>query len=660
MTYRSFRRALMALVTTGLVACCAFCNMGGIVNNPFVLTARAEDAVYYVNRTYDETTNHVISETLSVSEYTVVTDGTTRMENGYYVVNSDVTVNSRIQAVGAVHLILCDGARLYAKKGITAYGTLWIYGQSGDTGRLETSADAEQPGLGGYNPLITNGLLQQGYENSYIHGTVIINGGTIYSVGGVAAAGIGDPSSNIEGTTIVINGGDVTARAGDNAAGIGGGANITGVGHQGNAGTISIHGGSVKAYGSRQGAGIGGGGSNKSNVDGGDGGTIIITGGTVKARGDSGTYSGGTRYNNYGIGPGCGSAIAQFHDGNAAMISLSWDKLTDSVYADSYGGDMIFARDFVYMSGETEVLATTAGASTLKGKTLLPYVAEGCAKISGANLTLGGDIGLNYYVILPDALAENGAQAVLNGPVGEKRIAFSTLTKTNGQYKISYGLKAFHMNRDCTIKIVDAQNNTIRFFKNASGEEIENGILHYSIEQYYHDIYATLNATDQAWLNAIRTYGAHAARWKYSDALLEGINTLPNLTYESDEISRFRVKLVGEKPDTVTLTGATLLLEEATSFRLYFQVTDSINNHVVELDGNAVTPKVKNGAYYVEVSNLGANKLTTEHVVDIDGYQVTFCAMTYVYNVLKNFPDNEILTNLVKAFYLYGVASGSE
>ena len=660
MTYRYFRRTLTAFVTAGLVACCAFCNLGGIVNNPFVSTARAEGIVYYVNRTYDETTNHVISETLSVSEYTVVTDDTTRMQNGYYVVNSDVTVNKRIQAVGEVHLILCDGARLYAQKGITAYGTLCIYGQSGDTGRLSASADTSQPGLGGYNPLISNGSLQNGYQDTYVRGTVIINGGTIYSQGGNSAAGIGDPSSNVVGSTIVINGGNVTARAGYNAAGIGGGANVTGVGHQGNAGTISIHGGTVKAYGNKQGAGIGGGGSNRNNIDGGDGGTIVITGGMVEAISDSGTYSGGTRFNNYGIGPGCGSATAKFHDGNAATISLSWDKLTDSMYASSYGGSVTFVRDFVYMNGETEVLAATAGASALTGKTLLPYVPEGCAKISGANLTLGGDIGLNYYVILPDALAENGAQAVLNGPVGEKRIAFSDLTKVNGQYKISYGLKAFHMNRDCTIKIVDAQDNSIRFFKNTSGEEIENGILHYSIEQYYHDVYSTLNATDQAWLRAIRTYGAHAAKWKYSDEFPEGINALPDLTYESDEISRFRAKFAGEKPDAVTLTGATLLLEESTSFRLYFQVTDSIDNHAVKLDGNDVTPKKKNGAYYVEVPKLGANKLTIEHVVDIDGYQVTFCAMTYVYNVLRNCPEDETLTDLVKAFYLYGVASGSE
>ena len=57
-------------------------------------------------------------QTLSSGNYTVVTDQTA-WTSGWYVVNADVTIDSRITATGDVHLVLKDGVTFNAKKGIT-------------------------------------------------------------------------------------------------------------------------------------------------------------------------------------------------------------------------------------------------------------------------------------------------------------------------------------------------------------------------------------------------------------------------------------------------------------------------------------------------------------------------------------------------------------
>lgn len=75
------------------------------------------------------------------TDYVTVDGSTTSFEDGkFYVVASNVTVNDRITVSGTAHLILCDGAKLTAKAGITTTGaTLNIYGQSAGTGALEVT-----------------------------------------------------------------------------------------------------------------------------------------------------------------------------------------------------------------------------------------------------------------------------------------------------------------------------------------------------------------------------------------------------------------------------------------------------------------------------------------------------------------------------------------
>ena len=179
-------------------------------------------------------------------------------DGGWYVVQGEVDINSRVNVSGTVNLILADGCNLKINGGInvSSGNSLTIYGQDEGTGALTATGADSQAGIGG-------GESQSG-------GAITINGGSITANSNGYGAGIGGGSGS-GGGTITINGGTVDANGGDNAAGIGGGEGKTG-------GNITISGGTVTATGGSNGAGIGGdnGGDNGTFSTGEDGHAVIF------------------------------------------------------------------------------------------------------------------------------------------------------------------------------------------------------------------------------------------------------------------------------------------------------------------------------------------------------------------------------------------------
>ena len=239
-----------------------------------------------------------------------VCDGT---PSDWYLVSQNVTINDRINVVGNVNLVICDGHTVTFADGIHVPegSTLNIYGQANDSGKLTAIVDINDNAAIGandqtddcgtiniYGGTVIADAITAGTDSAGIGGgdggnggNVTIYGGSVEAYGANLGAGIGggDKEKNIGGNggTTVIYGGTVTAMGGNQAAGIGGG-------ESGNGGNISIYGGSVIATGGENAAGIGGGNN-------GSGGDIVINGDTVNinATGGSANYDGGA-----GIGGG--------------------------------------------------------------------------------------------------------------------------------------------------------------------------------------------------------------------------------------------------------------------------------------------------------------------------------------------------------------------
>ncbi len=286
---------------------------------------------YYDNGTWYDGTKYS-------SEYNVVTNSTTSWnDSNWYVVNSDVTIISRISVSGTANLILVDGCTLTASSGITvnSSATLNIYGQTNNSGKLVAKAATYyQAGIGGSG------------ENQS-SGTIRIDGGTIEATGGDYGAGIGGGYKGTD-SNITINGGTITATGGSNAAGIGGGRYSSGQ-------NITINGGAVTAKGGNgSGAGIGGG-------NGGTGSYITINGGTVTAIGGTG-----------GQWQGGGAGIGGGRDGGSSDITINGGTVMAtggtgySAGPSGIGGGNVGVGNNITINGGT-VEATGGGATNGNG-----------------------------------------------------------------------------------------------------------------------------------------------------------------------------------------------------------------------------------------------------------------------------------------------------
>ena len=338
------------------------------------VTAMAADPVEYL----DEDGNEQICE-----EATEVTDKSTAWSaeestEAWYVVNGNVTIADRITVTGDVHLILANGCKLDAEKGIsvTSGNSLTIYGQSGGSGQMIAGtagiADDYNSGMEFYAGIGGD----RGNNGVYAHGTITINGGTITAHGGVAAAGIGGGggvSYNKETNgTITINGGTVNATGGKDGAGIGGGSqnNVAG-------GNIIITGGNVTAQGGEDGAGIGGGQLDSQTP----GRSVTISGGTVEA-------TGGDRA--AGIGSGSSNANRSI---SSIKINGSADvTATGGVGAAGIGGSYEGKITGAIQIGGSAQVSATGGASDKNDAILAAGAGIGSGGYGGkvGNITISG------------------------------------------------------------------------------------------------------------------------------------------------------------------------------------------------------------------------------------------------------------------------------
>lgn len=356
----------------------------------------------FLSRSWDEANKVVTTSTETCSDFTVLDKNSSRLSNGWYVVNNSLSFSNRVVVQGDnVNIILCDNKKLTAPQGIkvNSNAKLNIYAQSdGDgMGKLvaRTSAN-DHAAIGG--------------EKNDLAGTVRIHGGNIdaqagYKYGAGIGGGYGDGSGMRE---ITIYGGMITAKSQNNAAGIGAAK------HNNTVGTINIYGGTVTATGAKMAAGIGGaedrGGWN-TNIY---GGTVTATGG-YKGAGIGGGYDGGGgNINIYG-----GTVTATGGYSAAGIGGGGSDEVIASNYYNDGGTITIYDGTVIAKSGERGAgigggwLGSGGGHITIHGGTVTATgfkgrgagIGGGEAQVSGK----GGDGGI---------ITINGGTITANGSTG--------------------------------------------------------------------------------------------------------------------------------------------------------------------------------------------------------------------------------------------------
>lgn len=331
------------------------------------LTMPNEDVT--ISADYLVNTNYIAADGTSQSHAAKqLTSSDHELTSGWYVVNSDVTINPyldcnnnstrRIVVSGTVNLILADGKTLTASAGVNVpeNSSLIIWGQSSGTGKLTA-----QPGVSNQAAIGGGNEGGEGVNNSA--GTITIYGGKVTATSW-AGAGIGDGGTYVEGGfehgssggTVNIYGGTITAQGGMSSAAIGGGSGCTGF-------AVNIYGGTINATSGAMAAAIGGGYQST-------GGTVNIHGGNITANAID--YGSETPTDGFGIGSGASCT-------SPTTVNLSWTNTTDRITATSYNGTVTIADGQILTDGTNYYSGTLTSEqiAAMANQTLQPFVPTG-------------------------------------------------------------------------------------------------------------------------------------------------------------------------------------------------------------------------------------------------------------------------------------------
>ena len=266
--------------------------------------------------------------------------------------------------------------------------------------------------------------------------------------------------------------------------------------------------------------------------------------------------------------------------------------------------------------------------------------------------TLGGNIGLNFYVRLsadvvndPDTYVQfTYADKVVKVPMSE-----AVLSEKKGApaYRFTCDLTAKNMTDVVTAQVFTSNG--------AAGNSKSLDVATYCN-------WVIDNSTDPeavALMKAMLNYGASAQ-------VLFGHNTdkLANAGLAAEDqvladvdASAYKHTIIGSE-EGIQIKSMTLLLDTNTDNRFYFVLNGekAIDEYTFLINGTEATPVAKNGKYYVEISAIAAHKLGQMNTVTVGGLSIEYAPLSYV-NQVMNYSKDEATINMAKALYAYAMAA---
>ncbi len=617
----------------------------------------------YVYRYWDEAAEKVRtgrgerSDAIDVA--TLQDNSSVSLRDNWYIVRGNVTIRHRLTIAETANLILADGAVLTCKDGIRSErklnSVLNIYPQSEGTGKLISKTDGKNwAAIGG--------------DSGKSSGLITINGGVVDATGSKYGAGIGGGNQHIG--TVVINGGSVTAQGGYHAAGIGGGT-------QGLA-TVTVNGGVVNATGGDSGAGIGGGYNNAYLPN--KALNVTINGGKITATGGSGASAIGcgdrTDYGSCSVSINGGQITAnggvssKCTDSRQGSIILNWtddSKASMSLTSDSYSGAVTLSKTFRDENGNIYGATYSADNSALAGKTLTPC--EGI--FAGYSLSLGGDIGVNFYLDLPDEALAQGVRIdfAWNGKTDSVTFDSNSTAETRegvvGLYKATCNVCAAEMNDAVTACVTVGESAGPVETVSRKVRDYADYILA-NKDGKYSDKLITL-------VKSMLNYGANAqTQFEHNtDALANAGVGYPLSSLNDNEINGI-AGAVPEKDSIHALLadkgiayhGYSLILNTKTTLRFYFKKDGADYTQLALLNSagaNVGTVQDQDtDDCYIEVGDIPAFGLGDCYELKFgDTTLGSFSALSYVKDVLQNNNGAQPITDTVTALYRYHEAAAA-
>ena len=273
--------------------------------------------------------------------------------------------------------------------------------------------------------------------------------------------------------------------------------------------------------------------------------------------------------------------------------------------------------------------------------------------MAGQSLVLEGDIVQKHYLNIGNVSADAYVEFAVNG----KKV--STMPVSAGQQEGIYTVFPFtvaakEMSAEVTVTVVDGESRSQGY--TFSNVDYARTILSVDDPKYL---------PARPMVKAMLHYGAFAQ-------LHFGYNTdnLANAGLEASGIDAVTMDTLSAyaRPTTsntssVRFLGSSMILESNTTLRLFFKVTGDIQNITFTYGDQTLTPKVRDGNYYVDIPGICASDLDKDYTVNFtegtNAGSVTYNPMTYCYTILKTSGYAETLKDLVKSIWLYNQAANA-
>ncbi len=264
--------------------------------------------------------------------------------------------------------------------------------------------------------------------------------------------------------------------------------------------------------------------------------------------------------------------------------------------------------------------------------------------LNGTSVTLGDTIGVNLYLDLgEEILADEEAVVEYFFADGE---CYSDLVSygesTDNGYKFTVNVDAKEMTDEFTAQVV-------------AGDGRRGELYTVSVKEYADQIInaeeGTYSDETIALVKAMLVYGGYAQEYfdyNTDNLASAGLDTSVSSARITDSYDSY---VDGTLPEGMSFYGASLILEDTTTVRLYFTATAEL--------AEAYLPDAEQiGDYYCcnIASGVTATEIDDIYTITIEDCTIEYGVLSYAYKVI-NSSTNEELINLVKALRLYNVAA---
>ena len=313
------------------------------------------------------------------------------------------------------------------------------------------------------------------------------------------------------------------------------------------------------------------------------------------------------------------------------------------------------------LSDDVTVYTNVINFTRPAGCTAIYIVATAPAPVEyfiGHSITLGGDIGVNFFLDKTAYDNLSGTKTVKFAVDGEETTVFVPETAEDNGYKVTCDVVAARMAHTITATLY------------VDGEAVDTD--DYSVQQYAEKIYAIPSEYSsekpdelKAVAEALLHYGA-MAQTVFATSLKETPDHLADVNIPAADFSgataeNIAAAIKGSASDLNTAAAfdaefytSSLIYLSRNTLRLYFTPASKT---VGALNGLDFSGNLSEYYYFKDVENIPAAELDNQQSFIVNGIEFTYSALDYAKAVVNSNNMSDTQKNLAKSLYLYNQAA---